>query len=144
VKNFDVRYLSLLIVVSFALHIVWENAQAPLYAGYQSFFQHFQICFVGVIGDVLITLLVLGFVWLLKKDLPNTRADFLTLTIIGFVIAITIEQNALLLGKWSYAPTMPIIPLLKVGLTPIAQMIILLPLSFYIAGLFNKNHKKIV
>lgn len=47
--------------------------------------------------------------------------------------------NALLLGKWSYAPTMPLVPYLRVGLMPILQMTLLLPLSFYLAGLLNKK-----
>lgn len=133
------KYLAALTFVAFLLHVVWENAQAPLYAGYQSFSQHFSICFVGAIGDVVITLFVLAFIWLLKKDKPQTISDFLALAIVGFIVAVAIEQNALLAGKWSYAPAMPIIPWLNVGLAPIIQMTILLPLSFYIVGLFNKK-----
>ncbi|MBI2024899.1 MAG: hypothetical protein HYT03_02350 [Candidatus Harrisonbacteria bacterium] len=135
----NIRYISILAFVAFLLHIIWENAQAPFYAGYQSFLQHLPICSIGVFGDILITLLVLAFLWLLKKNLPSTKTDFFALAIIGFVIAVAIEQNALLLGKWSYAPTMPLIPYLQVGLMPILQMTILLPLSFYITGLFNKK-----
>lgn len=134
-----IKYITTLVIIAFLLHVVWENAQAPLYAGYQSFSQHFSICFVGAIGDVLITILALAFFWLLKKSLPRTGADFLALAIIGFVVAVAIEQNALLLGKWHYAPTMPFIPYLRVGLAPILQMTILLPLSFYLAKLFDKK-----
>lgn len=134
------KYLAALTIVSFLLHIIWENTQAPLYVGYQSFSQNFAICFVGAIGDVIITLFVLAFIWLLKKDKPQTISDFLALAIVGFIVAVAIEQNALLTGRWSYAPAMSIIPWLNVGLTPIIQMTALLPLSFYVAGLFNKNH----
>jgi len=134
-----IKYIAILTIVSFLLHIVWENAQAPLYAGYQSFSLHFQVCFAGTVGDVVITLLVLAFLRLLKKDSLQTAADFMALAIIGFIIAVFIEQNALLVGKWSYAPSMPLIPYLHVGLAPILQMTILLPLSFYLARLFNKK-----
>jgi hypothetical protein len=137
------KYAAVLAVSAFFLHLIWENIQAPLYDGYQSFSQHIPICFIGTLGDVLITLLVFAFLWLLKKDLLDTRNNFFALAIIGFVIAVAIEQHALLLGKWSYTATMPIIPWLGVGLTPIIQMTILLPLSFYIAGLFNKKHENV-
>lgn len=133
------RYIITLVVVAFLLHLLWENAQAPLYAGYQSFPQHFPICFVGTLGDVVITLLVLVFIRLLKTDAPKATADFLALAIIGFIIAVAIEQNALLAGKWSYASAMPVIPWINVGMMPIIQMTILLPLSFCLAKLFNKK-----
>lgn len=121
------------------MHLFWENAQAHLFAGYSSFGQHLPMCFIGTIGDVVITLFVLVFMWLLKKDTPQTIADFLALAIIGFIVAVAIEQHALLVGKWDYASAMPVIPWIKVGLTPIMQMTILLPSSFYLAKLFNKK-----
>lgn len=134
-----IKYIAILTIVAFLLHIVWENAQAPLYAGYQSFLLHFPMCFIGTVGDVIITLLVLVFLRLLKKDNVQTVADFMALAIIGFIIAVFIEQNALLIGKWNYAPAMPLIPYLQVGFAPILQMAILLPFSFYLAKLFNKK-----
>ena len=136
------KYIATLAMTAFFLHLVWENAQAPLYTGYQSFSQHFPICFVGVIGDIVITLLVFAFLLLLKKDGVRTTADFAALVIIGFIVAVLIEEHALLIGKWSYGETMPIIPWLNVGLAPILQMTVLFPLSFYLAGLFNKNHSE--
>lgn len=133
------RYTSTLVVVAFLLHLLWENAQAPLYIGYSSFGQHFPICFIGTIGDVVITLFVLVFIRLLKKSEPQTTADFLALAIVGFIVAVLIEQYALLVGKWNYTSAMPVIPWIKVGLMPIMQMTILLPLSFYLAKLFDKK-----
>lgn len=132
----QIIYVSL---IAFILHVIWENAQAPLFQGYSSFSQHFSVCFIGAVGDVVITLFVLAFIWLLKKDGPQTIADFLSLAVIGFVIAVAIEQHALLVGKWDYAPAMPLIPWLHVGLTPILQMTLLLPLSFYVAQLSDKK-----
>ncbi len=126
------KYIITLAVAAFLLHVIWENAQAPLYAGYQSFSQHFPMCLFGTLGDVVITLFILVFLWLLKKDITRP-ADFLGLSIIGFFIAVVIEQHALVTGKWGYTPAMPVISVLKVGLAPILQMTLLLPLSFYLA-----------
>lgn len=138
-RSIKARYFITIVIIAFLLHIVWENAQAPLYAGYQSFFVHFPVCLIGTVGDVVITILTLMLVLLLKKQIPQTAPDFLALAIIGFITAIAIEQHALLVGKWNYSQTMPLIPWLNVGLAPILQMTILLPLSFYIANLLNKK-----
>lgn len=42
--------------------------------------------------------------------------------LIGFGTAIFVERQALALGKWFYAPAMPIVPFLGVGLTPFIQL----------------------
>jgi len=137
----NVRYTVKLTGIAFILHLIWENTQAPFFAGYQSFSQHFPMCFVGTIGDVVVTLLILAFMRLLKKDMMETIADFTALAIIGFIVAIGIEQRALLVGSWDYAQVMPVIPWFNVGLLPVIQMTLLLPLSFYLAKIFNQNHK---
>ena len=94
--------------------------------------------FCGTIGDVVITLSILAFLWLIKKDVSRP-ADFLALAILGFVVAVVIEQHELLTGKWDYVLAMPIVPILKVGLAPVLQMTLLLPLSFYLTKLVKIN-----
>ncbi|MEK7599179.1 MAG: hypothetical protein AAB474_01860 [Patescibacteria group bacterium] len=130
-----IRYLFFFTAVSFILHIVWENLQAPLYAGFTSFYDHFSACLAGAIGDVFISLAALLFMILVKRALPLkfNKNDFMVLAGLGLIIAVAIEKNALLAGKWSYSGAMPLIPYLNVGLAPILQMIFLLPLSFYLA-----------
>lgn len=127
-----------LTIISFLLHLVWENAQAPLYGGYTSFTQHFFICLMGTFGDVLITLMVFIFIVVIKKDAfwiaKQNGGDYIASAFLGLLIAIGIEQNALLLEKWVYSSVMPLLPYLQVGLTPVLQMVILLPLSFYLTA----------
>lgn len=134
-KKFNLYFLFLLIIISFALHIVWENLQAPLYAEFTSFSGHFPMCFWATVWDVIISMGALFFTTLPKQASPMKfdKNDFISLAIIGFVIAIVIEQNALLTGKWSYGGAMPLVPYFRVGLTPVLQMTLLLPLSFYLA-----------
>ncbi|MBI5798737.1 MAG: hypothetical protein HZB10_02295 [Candidatus Yonathbacteria bacterium] len=138
------KSITFITIVSFLLHIVWENLQAPLFAGYVSFGQHFWFCLYGTAGDVVIALVVFLLIALLKGDMDWIRSitarDLLALAIIGFFIAVWIEHRALLFSTWNYAAAMPIIPYLKVGLTPVLQMVILLPLSFLITDrLLKKN-----
>jgi hypothetical protein len=61
-----------------------------------------------------------------------TRQDYTILIVLGFFIAVLIEQNALLLQTWSYTEAMPLIPYVRVGLTPVLQMTVLLPLTFFV------------
>ncbi|MBI2628328.1 MAG: hypothetical protein HYW71_02785 [Candidatus Niyogibacteria bacterium] len=136
-KNFNVRYFFFFVVISFILNIIWENLQAPFYAGFVSFFSHFSICLKGALGDVLINLSALLFMILIKQALPLkfkfNKSDFFILAALGFIIAAAIEKNALFTGKWNYDSAMPLIPYLNIGLLPILQMMFLLPLSFYLA-----------
>ena len=131
-----IKYIIILIFVAFLLNIIWENLQAPLFAGYSSFGQHFPICFIGTIGDIVFTAVVYFSIALLKNDfgwiMRLGKKDILVLAAIGFFFALGIEWRALLFERWSYTDVMPIIPYFQVGLTPILQMIFLSPLSFYL------------
>ncbi|PIT93260.1 MAG: hypothetical protein COU06_01000 [Candidatus Harrisonbacteria bacterium CG10_big_fil_rev_8_21_14_0_10_38_8] len=136
------KNISKLTIISFLLHITWENIHAPLYLDYSSFSEHFPACFWATIGDVVFTLAIYLLISLIKNEfswIKNlNKKDIFVIAIIGFFLATGIEWRALLLEKWSYSPAMPIIPVLKVGLTPILQMTLLLPLSFYLVFLMEK------
>lgn len=128
----QIIYLSF---IAFILHYIWENVQAPLFKGWTSFSQHFSICFLGTVGDIVITLAVYLVVALLKNNFNwiaiLNKKDLAMLATVGFFMAVGIEWRALLFGRWAYADAMPIIPYFKVGLTPILQMTFLLPISIY-------------
>ena len=130
------KQIIFLSLIAFILHLIWENAQAPLFQGYASFAAHFPICLVGTVGDVVITLVVYFSIALLKNDInwifTLNKKDFVILAVIGFFIAVGIEWRALLFGRWAYIEVMPIIPYLEVGFIPIIQMTFLLPFSVYL------------
>lgn len=136
------KHIFALFVTALGFQAIWENAQAPLFIGYSSFWQHFLICLRGTIGDIAITLFVFTLFGFLKKDFlwiaKLNALDAIMLAVIGFSIATAIEWRALLLERWAYTPAMPIIPYIKVGLTPILQMTLLLPLTMYIAKKLTK------
>lgn len=134
--NKIIRIISVLTLTAFTLHIIWENVQAPLYLRYESFTQHLGVCFLATFGDIAITLFVYVIIALLKNNIywikELNKKDILVLTILAFYIAVQIEQQALLFDLWDYNNFMPIIPYFGVGLTPILQMIFLLPMSMYL------------
>ena len=137
-----IKQISLLAIISFILHLIWENAHAPLFVGYESFSQHFFYCFLATFGDVLFTLIVYWMIAILKNDfnwIKNiNKNDYFVLAIFGIFFALGIEYRALLWERWQYSSLMPIIPYFKIGLTPILQMTLLLPLSFYLKNMKQK------
>lgn len=118
---------------SFLLHLLWENAQAPLFEGYESFSQHFSICFqAAATGDMffmLVIYLILAVVhrdqkWITRREAFSHPATWVLSSFVGMLFAIIIELRAILEHRWSYTEAMPILPFFPVGLTPVAQMII--------------------
>jgi hypothetical protein len=49
----------------------------------------------------------------------------------AFSFAVAVEKYALATGRWRYTAINPLIPLLKVSLLPVAQLMILTPVSVY-------------
>jgi len=61
------------------------------------------------------------------------------LIVVGAIGAILAEIRHLAAGNWSYAPSMPIIPLVNAGLSPVLQFM-LLPVIIYLSSLFVFHH----
>lgn len=47
-----------ILTIGFRVNLIWENAQAPLYEGYNGFFRHFWVCLVAAVMDALVLLLL--------------------------------------------------------------------------------------
>ncbi len=126
-------HLAQLAVFAFCLHIIWERAHVHLYKDYEGLSGRLPITLWAAIGDVLYTLGAVLLIALLKNNfdwIPSaTLSDFVALSIVGLVIALYVEYRAFVLRRWAYTSAMPLIPVLKVGLSPILEMVVLLPLS---------------
>lgn len=133
------KIFSLLVFVSFPLHFAWESWHVRFYGGYENLSPYFPLALWASIADVLYVLGIVLLISLLKREIGwITKAqwtDFAGLAVIGFFVAVFVEYKAMVFGKWYYLNSMPIIPWFEVGLSPIAQMTILLPLAVYLAGL---------
>lgn len=120
--------------IGFILNFAWEMFQMPFYVNYKTFADHI-VCIPASLGDVVLVLGIYTVVSYVRNDwywIRNIEKRTITLTILlGALIAIIMEQRALMLGLWSYTPNMPITPLFKVGLLPVLQMLIL-PLLTYL------------
>lgn len=121
-------------IVGFITNFIWENAQAPLYEGHESFSQHFLFCLVASIIDgvvivgfyLIISTLRKNFLWL--ENIKIT--DILILLFLGSVTAIIFEVLALKIQTWNYTDRMPLI--YGLGLMPLIQLSILSVLSIYL------------
>lgn len=141
------RTTAAIFVVAVAFNYVWEVAQAPLYAGMDDFSRMLWHCFAPGLGDGLLVLLIffLGWAVLRRRDWfvrPGVRGYALML-IAGLAIAVTVELAAVYaLGRWEYAARMPILPGLGVGLSPVAQMLVLPPIIFRVVAAWLARRSK--
>lgn len=133
------RIFGFFAIVSLLLHFAWESWHVRFYSGYENLSPYLPLALWASIADVFYVLGAVLFVSLFKEGIgwlaKPKRADLFGLATTGFFIAIFVEYKAMIFEKWHYLETMPIIPWLEVGLSPILQMTILLPLGVYCAGL---------
>ena len=138
--------LAAIFVVAVGFNYPWELAQSPLYTGMGDFSQMLWHCFVAALGDGLLVLLIFTTGWLVLRQRdwfarPGLRGYCLIL-VIGLVIAMAVEWAALHLAKqWEYTAQMPLVPGLNVGVTPVAQMLLLPPVIFYVVTVWRDRAK---
>lgn len=124
-----------ILAIGFLVNLLWENAQAFLYVGYRGFIEHFWICFVASVIDALVILLVYLVLALVYKDIywPRhyTIVRYAVVALIGGALAVGFEIWALEKEEWAYTALMPVVPGLKVGLSPLIQLIVLPVITYY-------------
>lgn len=138
------RRAAAVFVVAVALNYPWELAQSALYAGMGSPGFVLWHCFVASLGDGLLVLLIFAAGWLTFGgrdwyERPGA-AGYLLMSAAGFLVATGVEAAALSLGYWEYKDSMPRLPTLGLGLAPVAQMLLLPPLIFFIVGRQRRKH----
>lgn len=136
--------LAAIFVIAVAFNLVWELAQAPLYVGMDDFRKTWWVCLLAALGDGLLLLLIFAVGWLMLRQRdwfvrPEVRGYALML-VTGLVIAVSIELVAVYwMGCWEYTKQMPLVPVLRVGLTPVAQMLVLPPLIFHVVAVWYRR-----
>jgi hypothetical protein len=124
-------------------NLLWELAQLPLFTIWTEASREF-IAFAVLHctgGDVLIgaSALLLAMCFAAPSGFPGqglVRVAVIA-TLIGVAYTLFSEWlNTAVRLSWSYAPAMPIVPVLGTGLAPLAQWIVLPPLL--IATVFGK------
>lgn len=123
------RLLALWAGAGLACNFLWELLQRPLYAEYQGAVWHLGGCLSAAAVDVAILMSLYAAMALSLRELFWCRrlrvGRLLLLAAMGFSVAVAIEKWALARGRWSYGPTMPLVPLLGVGWVPVLQMVLI-------------------
>ena len=133
-------FFAVMFIAAFALNFLWEMLQMPAYeemAG-RSWRETAPACALVSLGDAAITLGMYGasvFVTRrLRWDMKHRWKGYLTVALLASVCAVVIELVAVATGHWSYLDRMPVVPVLGVGLLPILQLTLLVPLAVWIAA----------
>jgi len=141
-RNVFKRLSYLIIASSFLFNFAWEMLQMPLYQGMKLNMPTTMFCGVASIADVLMVLLLYYAFAVIYKDpfwvQHFTPTRILLLMVVGTIGAILAEMLHLSTGSWKYSESMPIIPIGKVGLSPVLQFMILPLLSYCISSFFTK------
>ena len=138
------KFIFIMIFFAFLLNLAWELIQIPLYKNPVYDINHIAFCALASVADVLMVLLLyFGFSFIFKdpfwmQDLKLKR--FLLLVVIGGAGAVLFEMRHLSSGSWEYNDSMPLIPVVNVGISPVLQFMIL-PLLIF--SLSYKRLKKL-
>tara|TARA_R110002051_G_scaffold315659_1_gene394316 strand:- start:1099 stop:1638 length:540 start_codon:yes stop_codon:yes gene_type:complete len=132
------NYIIRVVVIAFSFNFIWELVQGPLYEGFEYDWQHISFCALASIADMLMVLILLFGFSLVFKNVFWTKATgidkVLPLILIGSAGAIIGEIWHVSRGDWAYAETMPVLPLINVGLLPLLQFAVLPYLIFLIGN----------
>jgi uncharacterized protein involved in cysteine biosynthesis len=115
--------------VGFTLNLIWELPQCWFYPIKVLSPDHLFMLFLAVLGDALAVIFIFAVgIWMFEEsywvlNLNRYRSAYALGT--GFLIGVVGETVALKLGWWSYGALMPEIPIVNVGLSPVAQMTLL-------------------
>lgn len=138
-------FAAALAAVAFVLNWAWEMAQMSAYrelAG-RSWAETLVPCTAAAAGDVGLTFAVFGLGALASGRLSwgeERRWNvYAAAALLGVVLAVAVEWRAAASGRWSYTDRMPIVPVLGVGLWPLLQLVVLVPLSIWIARCFAER-----
>lgn len=137
-----IKRLLLISVITVCLHYVWESSHVVLYGGYEHL-TNLPIAVWATIGDIFYTLAIYFFIALIKRDVHwlarMTKSDIAAVSLMGFFLALIVEYKALAFGRWYYLDTMPVVPLLNIGLSPLVQKMTLIPLTFWLTKSISRR-----
>ena len=130
--------ITYILLFGFVSNLAWELLHIPLYNIGGSNQNHVFLCALASVADAIMVVVLFFIITLFHKDYKwFTKLTFFkiiaVLTIGAFGAALS-EKWHLYMGNWKYSALMPIIPLIKVGLSPVLQFTLLPIVIYYISG----------
>lgn len=134
-----------LFLAAFGLNWLWETVQMGAYV--QTADRPWRaialLHIVPTLGDVAVTFVVYGVGALaageLRWGMTGRWNVYATAALLGGACAVAVEWKALASGRWSYSEQMPIVPVLGVGLWPLLQLTVLVPLALWLAAWWSRR-----
>lgn len=128
--------LLLLIGVSFIFQLVWEFSICQFF--YRTDNNTNSLMWSATFGDVMMTVVLYALLIHVNKDFHWLerhweRHDYMIMILYGLFLSFYFEINALKTGRWNYTELMPVVPGTNVGVMPVIQLILLFPLTFFMA-----------
>lgn len=137
------RFVFTTLVLSFLLNFAWEVIQMPLYKDASFNIEHIAFCALASVADAIMVLIIyLVFAVVYKSPLwvqNLTLPRILLVMLVGGLGAIAAEIRHLSSGTWAYDASMPIIPGVDVGLSPVLQFMLLPAFIYYLSYKRNGN-----
>ena len=137
-------------IFALLLSLPWEFGQMWLYVGASemSHLQGIRICTAATVGDATIMLAAFGLVAVFARSLDWVRtssaAQVAAFVAIGLAVTIVVEVIATRWDgalSWRYAPAMPMIPVLRIGLVPIFMWLVVpLLVLWFVRRQLGRNH----
>ena len=144
-KTLFKRFTFITLLLAFIINFAWEIIQGPLYIGFTYSISHIAFCGLASVADAIMVLLIYFVLTIIYKDLLWIKHINLQRTLIPILIggigAILAEMRYLSLGNWSYASSMPVLPFVNAGLSPVLQFMLLPGLIFYVSSILFKKYR---
>lgn len=134
------RPLGRLLAVALPLYFAWEMAQAPFFTGMPAgWVKATLMCAQTTLGDGVLVAAVAIAGTLLYRDrrwfVPPAPLRYVVAVVVGVALQIAVEWVMVYrLDRWGYASDQPILPLVGLGILPVLQPIVLLPLTFWLTA----------
>lgn len=139
-----------LAVLSFFFHLAWEFLQAPLFSNMHnvSHMAGIVTCLQATLGDVAIALAAFWGTAALARSrrwfLMPRLGDMAAFLAIGIAITIGLEYlHTEITDRWAYGDQMPVLPILGTGLAPLAQWLVVPPLSLWYLRRLQRTGSKL-
>lgn len=115
------------------LHWGWETAHGPAYVETDlRLAQRVWHCLPMAVLDTAWSGAIVLLATAVARVLWRPSSVWLITAGAGAVTAVAVERFALETGRWTYNELMPIVPFVNVGIWPLAQMVVLPPLTLYL------------
>jgi hypothetical protein len=120
---------------AFVLHYLWENMQCPRFFIHTGGDAGQSAMVLASLGDVAMTWIAQGLVAVVSKRWlwvlgPWRFRQWALLIVAALALSFLVESWALATSRWAYTVINPRVPGMSISALPVAQMVLLFPLTF--------------